>query len=45
VEKKASNFMALKTVAMGADENKEDLGETGLTNIADDSELFVLVFF
>ncbi|CAK5030094.1 unnamed protein product [Meloidogyne enterolobii] len=39
VEKKASNFMALKTVAMEADENKEDLGETGLTNIADDSEL------
>ncbi|CAK5074966.1 unnamed protein product [Meloidogyne enterolobii] len=39
VEKKASNFMALKTIGMEADENKEDLGETGLTNIADDSEL------
>ncbi|KAL7072905.1 hypothetical protein ACQ4LE_008195, partial [Meloidogyne hapla] len=39
-ENKANKFMALKTIGMEADENKpEDLGETGLTNIADDSEL------
>jgi len=45
-EKEHSKFMAVKTIALESDQvdSAEDLGQTGLTNIADNSEMLVFKY-
>jgi len=42
-DKEQSKFMAVKTIALESDQvdSAEDLGQTGLTNIADNSDMLV----